>query len=198
MFRTSFSIGINSVPSPYDYFADIISRSELVCHAYVLRKNRNRTEDDGRLKTGKKVDGLFHELRDRKVEYGVIESARVLTAGDASSKWLSDKGKLRKTMRDIMGRLAINTRHESRVLAELEVIGVSTAGLDVQLLRLTQPGGYVCLLHNDMPQSVPPHIAQFPQLVFVLALILKAKVCSQNRQLRIMIDGWTNITLSWS
>jgi mannose-1-phosphate guanylyltransferase len=60
-----------------------------VCQAYVLRKNRNRTEVDGRLKTGHKIDGLFHELNDRQVEYGVMESARRLNAVEVSTKWQS-------------------------------------------------------------------------------------------------------------
>lgn len=80
----------------FDFVLLISSRSELVCQSYVLRKNRNRGGDDGRLKTGKKVDGLFHNRSDRAVEYGVVESSRSLTAGDVSSKWISDHTKLRK------------------------------------------------------------------------------------------------------
>lgn len=81
-------------------------------------------------------------------------------------------------MRDIMSRLAIHAQHQS-VVSELEVIGISTSGLAVQLLHMSQPSGYVCLFHADSPLRVPAHIEQFPELGFVLALVLKMKVCSQ-------------------
>ena len=160
----------------YAMISDIISRSELVCHSYMLRKNRNRSTDDGRMKTGKKVDGLFHLNDDRSVEFGAIESARMLHAGDVSSKWISDSDKLGKMMRDIIGRLAIHVRHRSSLLSQLQVIGIMTAGFDIQLFRMSQPAGYVCLLHASDPLSVPRRVAEFSQLVLVLGLILKAKV----------------------
>ena len=72
----------------------ILSRSELVCQSYVLRKNRNRTGDDRRLETRKKGDGLFYDRRRRVVEDGVIESAKASSAGNVSSKWINDHGKL--------------------------------------------------------------------------------------------------------
>jgi hypothetical protein len=161
------------------FVESIIFRSELVCQAYVLRKNRNRTEVDGRLKTGQKIDGLFHELNDRQVEYGIMESARRLNAGEVSTKWQSDQVKLRKLMRDIMGRLAIHANHDRRVLSELEVVGISTAGFAVQVLRLSQPAGYACLLQADESVRVPASMSQFPQLLFVLCIILKTKVCTR-------------------
>ena len=144
----------------------------------MLRKNRNRTGDDGRLKTGKKVDGLFHMKENRSVEFGAIESAKILAAGDVSSKWISDSDKLRKIMRDIMGRLAIQVhQNQSTVLSELQVIGISTAGFDVQLLRMSQPAGYICLFQTLKSLSVPRRVEEFPELPVVLGLILTAKVC---------------------
>jgi hypothetical protein len=151
-------------------------RSELVCQAYVLRKNRNRTEESGRLQTGPKVDGLFHAVDNRGIEFGVIESAPRLSGGETSSKWLGDKKKMRKIMRDIFVQLAIEAKHDPRVVQDLEVVAYSTAGMKMQVLRMARPMGYVLVLTEDQPVTVPQSITQFSELLLVLGLVLKSKV----------------------
>jgi hypothetical protein len=148
----------------------------------VLRKNRNRTDDAGRLKTGLKADGLFHDITDRQNEYGVMECAKRLNGGEFSSKWRSDQGKMRKLMRDIIGRLAIQANNDRRVVDKLQVIGISTAGFSVQVLRMSQTKGYTCLLKSDKSAHIPQSIQQFSQLPFVLSLILKTRVCIRPAQ----------------
>jgi hypothetical protein len=144
--------------------------------AYVLRKNRDRTDDTDRLKTGNKVDGLFHDVIDRQNEYAVLESAKRLKGGASSTKWLRDQEKMRKLMRDIIGRLAREANHERRVVKDLEVFGISTAGFTVQISRITQPKGYVFLYKQDTPLTVPQDIKQLSKLPLVLSLILKTRV----------------------
>jgi hypothetical protein len=154
-------------------------RSELVSQAYVLRKNRNRTDESVRLQTGPKVDGLFHAVDNRGIEFGVIESAPRLRAGETSSKWLGDKKKMRKIMRDIFVQLAIEAKHDPRVVQDLEVVAYSTAGMKMQVLRMARPMGYVLVLSEDQPVTVPQDITQLSELLLVLALVLKSKVFSR-------------------
>jgi Txe/YoeB family toxin of Txe-Axe toxin-antitoxin module len=141
-----------------------------------MRKNRVRSVDDGRLKTGPKVDAILHDIMDRRQEYAVMESATELTAREHSSKWQTDQAKMRKLMRDILGALARRANHQRRVVDHLQVIGISTAGFSVQTLRMTQPKGYTCLLKLDEQMEVPQSFKTFRNLPVVLCLILKIKV----------------------
>jgi hypothetical protein len=71
---------------------------------------------DERLKTGPKFGAIFHDVTDRSHEFAVMESAKLLNAGTTSSKWQTDQAKMRKLMRDIIGALAIEAKHERRVI----------------------------------------------------------------------------------
>jgi hypothetical protein len=152
----------------------------------VLRKNRNRTDVSARMQTGPKVDGLFHAVENRGIEFGIHESAPHVNGGESSSKLLGDQKKMRRLMRDIFGRLAIEVKHDPRIVKDLEVIAYSTAGLTMQVSRMTQPKGYVLVLTTDKSVAVPQSIEQFSELLLVVALALKTKVTiyllSQHKQ----------------
>jgi hypothetical protein len=151
-------------------------RAELPCNAYFWRKNRERSLDNGRPRTGPKVDGIIHHAKDRRCELGVLEGATMLNHGENSSKWHTDQAKMRKLLRDILGALVSRAKFERRVVEKLQVFGISTAGFSLQTLRMTQPKGYMCLLKLDAPLEVPQSVETFRLLPVVLSLILKIKV----------------------
>jgi hypothetical protein len=144
----------------------------------VLRKNSDRTEISSRMKSGPRLDGILRNNEDDSHEFCAIEGARTQRGGTISTKWLSDNAKLRKVLRDMMSRLAIVADHERRVVEQLQVFGISTAGLTMQVSRMSHREGYVCLLVVDELYHIPKDIQQFKQLLLFLVAFVRVKVCT--------------------
>ena len=154
-----------------------IYRCELTSNSYLLRKNRNRTDVSRRVKSGPRLDGILRDVNDRSYEFCAIEGAPLLSGGTISTKWLRDKAKLRKALRDIISRLAIEANHERRVVEDLQVVGISTAALTMQVSRMTHRKGYVCMLAVDRPLTIPHDVRQLRKLLVFLAAFVRIKVC---------------------
>lgn len=76
----------------------------------------------------------------------------------------------------MINRLDIEANYEHRVLDELQVVGISTAGLTMQVSRMSRRKGYVCLLTVNKPVQIPQSVEQFRELLVFLAGYLRVKV----------------------
>jgi len=156
----------------------LLDRCESSSQSYLLRKNRNRANTSSRVKPGPRFDGLLRNYPGRTQEFCVIESSPALRGGVISTKWLSDKAKVGKALREMINRLDIEANCERRVLDKLQVVGISTAGLTMQVSRMCRQKGYVCLLTVNQPVQIPHSVEQFRELLVFLAGFLRVKVYS--------------------
>jgi hypothetical protein len=128
------------------------------------------------MKSGPRLDGIVRSVDDDAHEFCAIESAPSLRGGTSSTKWLNDKAKLGKVLRDMLGRLIKLADHDSRIVKSLQVVGISTAGLTMQVSRMCHRKGYVCLLIREKLRRVPHDVKQFQELLFFLVAFIQAKV----------------------
>lgn len=158
----------------------LLDRCESSSQSYLLRKNRNRANTSSRVKPGPRFDGLLRNYPGRTQEFCVIESSPALRGGVISTKWLSDKAKVGKALREMINRLDIEANCERRVLDKLQVVGISTAGLTMQVSRMSRQKGYVCLLTVNQPVQIPHSVEQFRELLVFLAGFLRVKLLIAN------------------
>jgi hypothetical protein len=59
---------------------------------------------------------------------------------------------------------------------KLQVVGVVTAGLTLQICRLFNQRGYVCLLKTEKVHQVPPTVGELINLLFLLKSVVQMKV----------------------
>lgn len=113
-----------------------------------------------------------------------MEVATTLRSKPTSKKWLTDKAKLTRVLRDMLSWLITLADHDRRVVDKLQVVGILTAGLDMQMSRRCQRKGYVCLLVRERLRSIPNDVRQFKELLIFLARFVPTKLCthSQNQQ----------------
>jgi hypothetical protein len=161
--------------------ADHPNSREVTCQSSALRKNRNRTETSSRMKTGPRLDGVVRSVDDDSREFCAIESARRLRGGTSSTKWLSDNAKLQKVLRDMLSRLVTLVDNDPQIVRRLQVVGISTAGLHLQVTRLCHRKGYVCLSTREQLFSVPDDVMQVKQLLLLLVAVVRTKVCIVRR-----------------
>lgn len=152
------------------------------------------------MKSGPRLDGILRDYPGRTYEFCVVESAPALRGGVISTKWLSDKAKVQRTLRDMIRSLDIEvTRHgkhaspppatgnlgsssggqSSRIPQKIEVFGISTAGLTLQVSRMshTYKKGYVCLFEVEEALEIPNDVNQFQKLLLFLGGFVRIKVC---------------------
>jgi hypothetical protein len=153
----------------------ILQRKEVVCQSSVIRRNSNRSDTSSKYKSGPRMDGMLRSLTEDSHEFCAIEAAPHLRGGPLATKWLSDRAKLVKVMRDMLGRLIAVSRYDATIVKDLQVVGVSIAGLVVQFSRLCYGNGYVTLLATEPPQSLPSDIDQIQDLLEVLPMVLSIK-----------------------
>lgn len=173
--------------APMNTLLILINRSKLNCQSYMLRKNRNRTDVSSRVKCGPRLDGILYDSQDRSHEFCAIESAPAQSGGSISTKSLNEKAKLLKVQREMLSRLAIEAKHESQVVDNLQVFGISTTGLTMQISRMCHRKGYVSLLMVHDPQTVPHDVRQLSEFLVLLAAVVKTKVLGPLRK------DWTTI-----
>ncbi|KAA8897473.1 hypothetical protein FN846DRAFT_963666 [Sphaerosporella brunnea] len=156
-----------------------LERGETVCRATALRKNRNRTKTGGlgnRQKIGPRIDGIIRTVEDDFFEYGGIEVARSFSGGMRSTKWLSDSLKLAKALRDMLFRLHELADHDKAIVKKLQVVGIFNAGLSFQLIRMSNPKGYVSVLQREKRQEVPKSVSDLQKLFPLLKCVAQMKV----------------------
>lgn len=151
-----------------------LERKESCCVATALRKNRNRIDTTMRAKSGPRLDGIIRTVEDDSYEYGGLEVARTFR-GTSSTKWLDDSRKLIRALRDMLGRLHRLVDGDVEVVGKLQVVGIVTAGLALQLCRLFNPHGYVCLLKREKVHQVPSSVDKLQDLLLLLAYVVKIK-----------------------
>ncbi|KAA8901575.1 hypothetical protein FN846DRAFT_908926 [Sphaerosporella brunnea] len=138
----------------------ILVRGEFTCQSSILRRNRRRSEPSLR---------MSHE-------FCVMEVATTLRSKPTSKKWLTDKAKLTRVLRDMLSWLITLADHDRRVVDKLQVVGILTAGLDMQMSRRCQRKGYVCLLVRERLRSIPNDVRQFKELLIFLARFVPTKL----------------------
>jgi hypothetical protein len=143
----------------------------------MCRINSQRNDPSTRLKTGPRLDGILRSLGGPTHEFCAIEAAPSLLSGHVATKWLSDKAKLPKVLRDMLSRLIIVSGHDADIARKLQVVGVSIAGLMMQVSRLCHGKGYVTLLVSEPIWSAPSEIEQITDLLELLPAILSIKIC---------------------
>lgn len=151
-----------------------VERKESPCRATSLRKNRHRQKLSTRMKLGPRLDAIIRTTEDDYHEYGAMEVARTFTGGVTSTKWLGDAFKLAKALRDMLFRLHELVNGDAGITRRVQVVGVCTAGLALQYVRLGYPGvGYVCLLKREglvqVPKGVGGGLAELLRVLMTVA-----------------------------
>jgi hypothetical protein len=152
-----------------------LQRKEATCQSTALRRNRNRDEVSTRQKIGPRLDGLLRSTDDNSHEFCAIEAATELRGGTFNTKWLSDKAKLSKVLRDMLSRLISAVDHDADVVARLQVVGLSMAGLTMQAVRLCHGKGYVSLLVAEPSRTAPSAVGRLRELLKVLTEFVRVK-----------------------
>lgn len=127
------------------------------------------------MKIGSRLDGIIRTVEDDYYEYGAVEVARTFN-GVTSTKWLGDSFKLAKALRDMLLRLHELVGNDQSIVKRLQVVGVATAGLSFQYIRMNHPSGYVCLLQREKLQQVPKAVHDLPDLMHLLMNVAQMKV----------------------
>jgi hypothetical protein len=153
----------------------VLSSAEIQCKSSVLRKNRDRRVHD-RLKSALKHDGILHDRLNSEHEFGLLECSPQQRTVAHSRKWLGDRQKMRRPLRDMLIRLIAEVNYNRGLVEELEVFGFTFSALTLQVSRMTQRHGYVCLLNTYPSVSVPQSLQQLPRFLHVLCHVVQIKV----------------------
>lgn len=105
-----------------------------------------------------------------------MEAAKVF-AGETCNKWLHDYQKVGKALHDMLYRLQWVVNKEEVILQKLQLVGLVSAGLHCQVLRMGYAGGYVCVLSRDELRKVPTRVPDLLLLCELLLSIWRMKVC---------------------
>lgn len=122
------------------------------------------------------MDGIFKTDGNNAFEYGAIEVSSCFR-GSADTKYICDSQKLTKVLRDMLYRLHELVDHNPAIVASLQVIGVINAGYSLQLIRMHNPKGHICILRREERQEIPANLSGFNNLCLLLMTILQMKVC---------------------
>jgi hypothetical protein len=98
------------------------------------------------------------------------------SAGLSATKWLDDKAKLTKLLRDMLDRLIKVSDHDARIVPQLQVVGLSIAGLSFQMSRLGYGKGYISLFSSEPVLTAPSAVGQLKDLLKLLILVTRMKV----------------------
>jgi hypothetical protein len=150
--------------------------AELQCKSSVWRKNRLRVDANEPLKTALKHDGILGDRTNPANEFGVVECSPLQSNRANSSKWLGDLHKMRKPQRDMLSRLMAEVDYDRSVIDKLQVFAFNFSALTMQVSRMTQQNGYVCLLNAYDPVTVPQSLQQFSGFLKVLCHVVQIKV----------------------
>jgi hypothetical protein len=104
-----------------------------------------------------------------------MEIARTFQGGTNSTKWMRDSQKLVRALRDMLHRLHQRVEPDAASVGKLQVFGIVTAGLSLQICRLVNPHGYVCLLKAHKVRQVPSTVGELQNLLFLLRSMVQMK-----------------------
>ncbi|RUP47013.1 hypothetical protein BC936DRAFT_146227 [Jimgerdemannia flammicorona] len=151
-------------------------RKESSSLATTMRKNRKRvrTGKEDRSKIGRRLDAIIKTDADAYYEYGAVEVAKSFR-GVKSTKWLTDSLKLAKTLHDMLFRLEELVDHQDSLVKKLRVVGLVNSGLKCQILQMSHPNGYVCLLERNELLEVPTVVENLRDLFMLLKGIWQMK-----------------------
>ncbi|RPB02508.1 hypothetical protein L873DRAFT_408029 [Choiromyces venosus 120613-1] len=156
-----------------------VERKESPCRATSLRKNRHRRKLTTRMKLGPRLDAIIRTAEDDYHEFGAMEVARTFTGGVNSTKWLGDAFKLSKALRDMLFRLQELVDGDGGRRRRVQVVGICTAGLALQVVRMGCPAagrGFVALVKREGVVQVPKGVAGgLAELLKVLMLVAQVK-----------------------
>ncbi|CAG8515228.1 12442_t:CDS:2 [Ambispora leptoticha] len=125
-----------------------IKRTDASSLASANRKNRGRSGNKGiRKLIGRKIDGIVY-IVDRTLEVGAIEAARSFL-GVSDRKYLLEKFKMPKTLRDMYADLVRTANYNEEKANNLQVFGILHLGLWIQFTRLYRAGGSICIFRKD-------------------------------------------------
>jgi hypothetical protein len=124
--------------------------------------------------SGGRLDGVLCTYEEDPFEFAGLEIARTFQGGTKSTKWLHDSEKLVRALRDMLHRLHQRADPDVAV-GKLQVFGIVTAGLSLQISRLVNPRGYVCLLKAHQVHRVPSTVGELGKLFFLLRSVVQMK-----------------------
>jgi hypothetical protein len=135
--------------------------------------------------SGGRLDGVVCTYEEDPYEFAGLEIARTFHGGTKSTKWLRDSRKLTRALRDMFHRLHHRVQLDDPAAArKLQAVGIVTAGLSLQICRLFNPRGYVCLLKAEKVHQVPPTVGELRNLLFLLKAVVQMKVCAHTLRTR--------------
>ncbi|RUP52351.1 hypothetical protein BC936DRAFT_145877 [Jimgerdemannia flammicorona] len=142
-----------------------------------MRKNKKRVrmEKKDHLKIGQWLDTIVKTDTDAYYKYGAVEVVKSFQ-GIKLTKWLTDNLKLVKTLHNMLFCLEVLVDHQDSLVKKLQVVGLVNSGLKCQVLQMSHPDGYVCLLERDELREVPIIVENLRDLFKLLKSIWQMKV----------------------
>lgn len=157
----------------HQYF--YLERREGTMAATTARRNRHRVPDENaRLRTGRRADGVLRLISDPRQEFLLIETSRGFK-GEHVAKWRSDCKKVAKGLHDMMVFLNRESGYSMKILRRLQVVGLVCSGNNMQVFRLVCPGGQVCVLKTEQILTLPSNIEKLAGLLNIVLVILQLK-----------------------
>lgn len=166
VWHSFFDLGLITIPDVH------VSRGESQSHSCSERKRSERdlsimhhtsSSTPARRPSGHKYDSI---VRYRDIEVGAAEHARAFDGTD-SSKWTSDTLKLVKLLHDMLVRLRRHV-HAAEALRQVPLVGLISAGLQYQPLRIHYAQGYVCVLKRHTARCIPTTLEDCSDLLAAL------------------------------
>ncbi|RIA81831.1 hypothetical protein C1645_789518 [Glomus cerebriforme] len=153
-----------------------VARGEVCSNASANRKNRHRTSQGitrlKRKKLGRRSDLI---IRKNKREYGCSEAGRYFK-GVNDTKILKERGlKCPKVMKDMFVDLANAVEWKTEIVRQIEVVGWIHAELMMMLMRLDNPGGYICRITRTPLYQIAEEVGRFGENLEFFTLVLKYK-----------------------
>lgn len=170
--------------------------------ATAKRKNQKRTKTGkgNHAKIGRRFDGIVRANGDEDFEYCLMEVAKSSRGGQTATKWIDTIFKVAKALHDMMNHLSEYVDNKENIVRKLQLVGLINSGelclrthcmrtifnrrklllnsgLKAQLIRMSCPRGYVCLLTRGVPQEVPTSVKCFQALFPLMTTIWQMKVC---------------------
>lgn len=123
-----------------------IKRTDAPSLASANRKNRGKLPKKRKF-IGRKIDGIIYII-DRLLEIGAIEAARCFI-GVSDRKYLLEKFKMPKTLRDMLADMIRDVNYEEKRVNKFQIFGILHFGLRVQGTRLWRAGGSITVFCKD-------------------------------------------------
>lgn len=156
--------------------SDILpGRKEIVCLALKLIEDVC-TEPPIKGSRNKRFDAVIHTLGDSPViEYGAIEVAKSFES-KRDKRWITDSTKLVWALHAMLSRLHSLVNYDEATIRRLQVVGLVSAGLNLQLIRMNGLNRNVSLLERGKIRSVPTTVTSLKSIFTIMLTIVKFKV----------------------